>query len=131
VPIVSIVFGGLLIALGLWGYTASEAKSVTALIPAFVGGLLAVLGVVALKESLLKHAMHAAAMVGLLGFLAAASRFVLKVVRGGAAWDDTATLATGGMTLLCLVFLGLCVNSFIQARRRRRAANEPGASAPG
>jgi hypothetical protein len=26
------------------------------------------------------------------------------------------------MTLLCVVFLGLCINSFIQARRRRRAA---------
>ena len=25
------------------------------------------------------------------------------------------------MTLLCAVFVGLCVNSFIQVRRRRRA----------
>jgi hypothetical protein len=121
VPIVSIVFGGLLIALGVWGYTVSDGKSVTALIPAFAGALLAVLGVVALKERLLKHAMHAAAMVGLLGFLAAASRFIPKLARGEAGWDDTATLSTGGMTILCLVFVGLCVNSFIQARRRRAA----------
>jgi hypothetical protein len=26
------------------------------------------------------------------------------------------------MTLLCGVFVALCINSFIQARRRRRAA---------
>jgi hypothetical protein len=28
------------------------------------------------------------------------------------------------MAVICLVFVGQCVNSFIQARRRRRAAEE-------
>jgi hypothetical protein len=122
---VSIVCGGLLIALGLWGYTATEAKSVTALIPAFVGGALAVLGAVALKESLLKHAMHAAAAIGLLGALAAAGRFVPKVIKSGLDTNDAATLSTGGMTVICAVFVGLCVNSFIQARRRRASQSSP------
>jgi hypothetical protein len=123
VPIVSIVFGGALIALGVWGYTATDAKSVTALIPAFVGGALALLGLLALlKEGLLKHVMHAAAMIGLLGALAAAGRFVPKVVKDGLDTNDPATISTGGMTLLCAAFVGLCVNSFIQARRRRQAA---------
>jgi hypothetical protein len=125
-PVVSIVFGGLLVALGAWGYVGTEMKSVTALIPAVVGGLLAVLGVVALKESLLKHAMHAAAVVGLLGFLAAASRFVPKVIREGFDPSDVAAVSTGGMTLLCLAFVGLCVNSFVQARRRRAAREAAG-----
>ena len=73
------------------------------------------------SETLLKHAMHAAAMVGLLGFLAAAYRFTLRLAQREAGWDDTRTLSAGGMTILCLVFVGLCVNSFIQARRRRAA----------
>jgi hypothetical protein len=120
-PVVSIVFGGLLVALGTWGYAAAQTKSWTALIPAFTGGLLAVLGVVALKESLLKHAMHAAAMVGLLGFLGAAFMFVPRLIREGFDANDVKTISQGGMALLCLVFVGLCINSFIQARRRRAA----------
>ena len=123
-PVVSIVFGGLLIALGGWGYVATDARSWTALIPAFVGGALAVLGALALKESLLKHCMHAAAMIGLLGFLAAAGRFIPKVVQEGFDTNNPATLSTGGMTLLCAVFVGLCINSFIQARRRRAARTQ-------
>ena len=43
------------------------------------------------------------------------------VVTDGSEIHGTATLATGGMTLLCAVFVGLCVNSFVQARRRRAA----------
>src|SRR5262249_59369965 len=96
-PVVSIVFGGLLIALGVWGYTATDARSVTALIPAFVGGALAVLGALALVPGLRKHCMHAAAALGLLGCLAAASRFVPRVIREGFDTGDAATLSTGGM----------------------------------
>jgi hypothetical protein len=118
---VSIVIGGLLIAVGLGGYFGTGTSSWTALIPAFVGAALALLGLVALKESLLKHAMHAAAAVGLLGFLAAAGRFVPKALQGGDL-REPALLCTGLMALLCAAFVGLCVNSFVQARRRRAAA---------
>jgi hypothetical protein len=128
-PVVSIVTGMLLIALGVWGYTAAQKPSVTALIPALVGVLIAGAGAVALKESLLKHAMHAAAGIGLLGFLAAASRFVPKVAREGLQLADLPTVTTGCMTLLCGVFVGLCVNSFIQARRRRAAREASGTAA--
>jgi uncharacterized membrane protein YeaQ/YmgE (transglycosylase-associated protein family) len=130
VPVVSVVFGLLLIALGVWGrwggdmglweslgFPAPEKLSGTALIPAYVGAVLVVLGLLALKESLLKHAMHLAAMVGLLGFLAALGRLVMT---GKVSGVGGASLM--GMTLLCGVFVALCVNSFIRARRRRRAA---------
>jgi predicted permease len=129
-PVISIIFGVLLIALGVWGYSASElegALKYTALIPSGFGLALAVCGAVALKESLLKHAMHAAAAVGLIGFLLAAGRFVPKAVREGIDTSKIATLATGGMMVLCLVFVALCVNSFIQARRRKAAAQAAGA----
>ncbi|MCZ6835728.1 MAG: hypothetical protein O7G85_08140, partial [Planctomycetota bacterium] len=62
----TIVFGSLLIALGLVVYFVladpdEQGKvSVTALIPAFFGIPIALLGVVALKEKLRMHAIHGA-----------------------------------------------------------------------
>jgi hypothetical protein len=128
-PIVSVVFGVVLIALGVWSYIATDRASLTALIPAAVGGLLVFLGLIGMVERFLKHAMHAAAMIGLLGCIAAATRFIPKLVKG-ADFSEPATMATGGMTLLCLVFVGLCVNSFIQVRRRRRAAAQAAGQGP-
>lgn len=128
-PIVSMVFGALLIAVGGWAYSASDLegwRKATALIPAVVGALLAASGAVALNESRLKHAMHAAATVGLLGFLLAAGRFVPKAIREGVNTSDVGTVATGAMMVLCAVFVGLCVNSFIQTRRRRAAREAAG-----
>jgi uncharacterized membrane protein YeaQ/YmgE (transglycosylase-associated protein family) len=132
VPVVSVLFGALLIALGVWGryggelglwaplgLEAPEKLSWTALIPAYVGAALVVFGLLAFKESLLKHAMHGAAMVGLLGFLAAAGRLLSTLGQAKGVGGVSLTL----MMLLCAVFVALCVNSFIQARRRRRAAS--------
>jgi hypothetical protein len=125
VPLVTIFTGLLLTALGVWGYFIADVspadKSVTALIPAFVGVPLVVLGILALKESMLKHAMHAAAMLGLLGFLAAAGRLVQKLVTTGMP-SGVPGISVGLMILLCALFVALCVNSFVAARRRRRAA---------
>lgn len=129
-PIVSILFGLLLIALGVWGrfggvlglweplgLTAPDHLSATALIPACVGAAMILCGFLAFKERLLKHAMHGAAMVGLLGFAAALGRIVTTgKIQGVGGGSLTA------MALLCGVFVALCVNSFIQVRRRRRAA---------
>ena len=124
-PIVTVVIGVLLVAVGGVGYGLAESKSVTALIPAFVGAPLIVLGLLALKEAWLKHAMHAAATVGLLGFLAGLGNIIRVLVKGG---DLTALpgLMTLKMTLLCGVLVALCINSFIQARRRRAAAEKQG-----
>lgn len=123
-PIVSIVFGVLLIALGGWAYSASELEGpakLTALIPSAVGVLLAICGVVGLNEARLKHAMHAAAAIGLLGLLLAAGRFIPKAIRDGVDTSSVGAQAILGMMALCAVFVALCVNSFIQARRRRAA----------
>ncbi len=129
-PAVSVVFGVLLIALGIWGrfggdlglweplgFAAPATLSPTALIPAGVGAALVVFGLLAFKESLLKHAMHGAAMIGLLGFVAAAARLLMT---GNVKGVGGVSLVL--MAVLCAVFVALCVNSFIQSRRRRRAA---------
>jgi hypothetical protein len=131
VPFVSIICGLLLILLGWDGYAdtiglirPTELHSPTALIPAYFGAALILCGIVALKESLLKHAMHVAAMVGLIGLLAGAGMGLPKLPKllAGEAERPAAVKLQLWMAGVCLVLVALCVNSFIQARRRRKSA---------
>ena len=124
-PFYAIGAGCLLIGVGAAGWALSDAASpVTALIPAAAGVLLLVCGLIARGgEKALKHAMHAAAMVGLLGFLAAAGR--LGMVLAAQFDDEPPPVSTLGvsslaaMAAICAVFVGLCVKSFRDARERR------------
>lgn len=127
-PFVAILCGLLLVGLGLDGYLdlfglvrPEHTQAPTSLIPAYVGGVLILCGLLALKPSLLKHAMHAAAAVGLLGVLAGAIRGLPRVTTVGAP-EGAPVREQLWMAGICLVFVALCVNSFVQARRRRRAA---------
>ena len=121
-PSTSILCGALLILIGIagYGYGMSDGNaSLTALIPALFGLLLVIFGFAAkAKENLRKHIMHAAVLVGLLGFLATASSF-LKVgaLLGGTAERPSAVVAQLAMSIVCLAFVVLCVRSFIAARR--------------
>ena len=118
------LFGGLLTALGVVAYTSpdllgtGEPFKISALSPAFLGLPIALAGLVAaLKPSLLKHAMHVAAVLGLLGIVGG---FVPVALRNFNF--DTAAVKVGvGMTLLSVVFVGLCVKSFIDAKKARKA----------
>jgi len=123
-PIVSIVFGVLLIALGMWGYFGTGTTSLTALIPAAFGILLAGCGAFARNEKNLKMAMHIAATLGLVGFLGSVSGLLKlpALLSGGEVARPDAVIARSIMAGLCLVFLVLCVKSFIDARRARKSA---------
>ncbi len=119
-PSTAIWSGVLLILIGFIGYVFSIIDgntSWTALIPAAFGLLLVILGFGAKsKENLRMHLMHAAVIVGLLGFLIPAWRIVSKIsdIR-----VSLAVLSQAAMALICLVFVVLCVKSFIDARRNR------------
>lgn len=90
----------------------------TALIPAAFGLLLVILGFVAKsKENLRMHLMHAAVFVGLLGFLIPAGRLLLHL---GDIKVSLAVLSQIAMSVICLVFVILCVRSFIDARRSKQ-----------
>jgi hypothetical protein len=117
----TIAFGVVLIVLGVAGYTGSGGASVTALIPAIFGVVLAILGAIARNEGLRKHAMHGAVLVGLLGFLGSASGLLKlpALLSGGEVARPTAVIAQSVMAILMLLFVGLCVRSFINARVRR------------
>src|SRR5262245_20475410 len=129
-PVVTILFGVILTGLGLDGYLdvaglvrPGHTHSPTALIPCGFGAVLIVCGLLALKENLLKHAMHAAAGISLVGFLAGAIRGLprLPALLAGEAENPGAIRSQLWMAGVCFLFVLLCVNSFVQARRRRRA----------
>src|SRR4051794_13603011 len=139
---VTVVSSILLIILGGWAYLTGTPKppeehvSFTALIPAFVGLPLLLLGLLAFKDSWRKHAMHAAAALGLLGFLGGAVnlvRLLLNLEITNALNFDPASdgwpaakkvLVSGIMALICVVFVALCVRSFVAARMARKS--QPG-----
>jgi fluoride ion exporter CrcB/FEX len=123
-PSTSIIFGILLILIGLIGYvygTMNGNASLTALIPAAFGLILVILGFIGKsKENLRKHVMHGAVLIGLLGFLATISSFFkIPALLSGTAERPSAVVAQAAMALICLVFIILCVKSFIDARRNR------------
>lgn len=120
---VAIWFGLLLILLGVGGYAASGAASLTALIPAGFGLVLALTGFLARDPSRRKLMMHIAATVGILGFLGSARGLARlgAVVAGEPVERPAAIVAQSIMAVLCLLFTFLCVRSFINARRSRTA----------
>ena len=121
---ITIVYGGILTALGIVGYFASGGASATALIPAVFGVLALAFGFIALNENYRMHAMHGAVLVGLIAFLGSARGIpgAIALMTGGEVERPQAAFAQGIMALLSLVFVALCVNSFIQARRNRKKA---------
>ncbi len=118
---ITVVFGLLLIGNGVYGYTASDSGSWTALIPAFVGAVLLLCGVVAAaKPKLNMHFMHVSALIGLLGCLAALGRLVSSFFKEEQNGLVQANL--GLMALLCGGYVFVCFRSFKEAGRRRREA---------
>jgi hypothetical protein len=117
-PSTAILFGRLLILVGIIGYgygMYNDNASLTAMIPAVFGLVLMILGhLAASKENLRKHLMHAAVVVGLLGFIIPMGRILSKVSDFSLTFASTMILS---MAILCLVFVLLCVKSFIAARK--------------
>lgn len=117
----TIVFALILIAIGVVGYVGTGAASVTALIPAFFGAVLGLLGWFGLHERYRKHALHTAAVVGVVGFLGAARGLpgLLDLMAGNEVDRPVAVAAQSAMAVLMALFVGICLKSFIDARRAR------------
>jgi hypothetical protein len=118
----TIALGIALIVVGVAGYFLTGGVSLTALIPAVFGVVLALTGVVARDERKRKHAMHAAVVVALLGFLGSI-RGLLQI---GAVFDGTAArpaavVSQSIMAVLTLGYIVMAVQSFVKARASRRA----------
>ncbi len=123
---ITIGLGLVLIALGLGSYFGTGRASFTALIPAFFGLPLLVLGLVALNERMRPTAMHIAVVLGLLGFAGTVTGLTKLPVllTGGELARPAAVAVQAAMAIVCLVFVLLCVWSFIKARRASAAQRD-------
>lgn len=120
----AILFGLLLIVLGLVGYfapdtlgvVAEKGTSPTALIPAGFGAVLLLCGlIVEFAPKTRKHVMHLAALVGLLGAVGG----VMPLTRGPLDLEKASARSGILMIVLCGLFVILCIRSFVVARIAR------------
>ena len=121
----TILFGIVLILLGGFGYVATGSHFPTALIPSAFGIVLAILGFFAHTPETKRRMllMHIAVTIGLLGFLGTIKGgiidYLLMTINGQQFAHPAAVEEKAAMCVLLLVFVVLCVRSFIAARRAR------------
>jgi len=111
----TILFGLLLAAIGLGDYYFADAKQPMALIPAVLGIAMFVCGMVAAQGAMRMLAIHVAALIGVIGFVGP----LVTLFEDTA--NTAAVLAKGLTSALCLMFVLMCVNSFLEVRRARKA----------
>lgn len=122
---ITVVFAILLIALGLAGYFGTGAQHATALIPTWFGAALGMFGLLAMSpdEGRRKLFMHVNVTLGLLGFIMVGIESIRGYVSASHAGKQPDMIAMASkltMTGLLLVYVILCVRSFIAARRSRQ-----------
>lgn len=120
VRFLTLIAGGLLVALGAAAAALSASGSVTAWIPAFLGLPLVLLGLVAFKPEFRAAAVHVALVLGVLGAAAGLWKLVEGVVEGGGS--NLAAVSQLGMFVVCAAYVTLGVRSFLAARRARKQA---------
>lgn len=118
----TIAYGVFFILMGLYGYFGISSESITALIPTFFGIPMLILGWLGLNEKYLKHTMHFAAVLNLLGFAGTVSGLIkfVKMLGGAETARPAAVTVQAIMAVLCFVFLVLAVKSFVDARRAKK-----------
>ncbi|MFN7878142.1 MAG: hypothetical protein ACK5PB_22685 [Pirellula sp.] len=141
-PAITIVFGLVLCGLSLFtvfvraggvaevfANVAESFKPGTWLIPAGFGVVFVLLGVLSkLKPNAKKHFMHGAALVGTVGTLLCLGQGINQL-RKLFSDQEVNMLAFGmvwSMAIVCLTFVGVCVQSFRAARKARQAAESQG-----
>ncbi len=120
---ITVLFGVLLIILGAASFILTGHKFPTSLIPVAFGILLVTFGGMAETPETRRRMlfMHIAVTVGLLGFLATAPSLVsaFQLFKGKLFPYPAAIEEKAAMSVLLLIYVVLCVRSFIAARRSR------------
>ncbi|MGQ0734521.1 MAG: hypothetical protein ACT4QD_12805 [Acidobacteriota bacterium] len=118
-PATTRLVGIVLVLLGLVSYVGTGRASVTALIPAMVGGVFLLIAIIARRsEAARKHAMHAGVALALVLVLGTLPRVLPAIGAGDVA--RPAVIAQILMVLILGTYVALGVKSFIDARRARR-----------
>ncbi|HTZ59127.1 MAG TPA: hypothetical protein VMB49_13560 [Acidobacteriaceae bacterium] len=120
---VTVLFGILLILLGGAGFMLTGQKYPTSLIPSAFGVILVAFGSLAENPQPKRRMlfMHIAVTIGLLGFLFTAPALVqvVELFKGKLFPYPAAVEEKAAMSALLLIYVVLCVRSFIVARRAR------------
>jgi hypothetical protein len=120
---ITVLVGILLILLGGASYILTGHRFPTSLIPVAFGILLATFGRMAETPVQRRRMlfMHIAVTIGLLGFLATAPALVsvVQLFKGKLFPYPAAIEEKAAMSALLLIYVVLCVRSFIAARRSR------------
>ena len=116
----TLVFAFAYLVLGVAGFVLTGSTHKTALIPCVFGVLFLIFGLLARKDNLRKHVMHAAVLIALLAFLGTARSLPhLPELFNGTAEKPAAIITQSLNAGLSLLYIILAVRSFIQARRAR------------
>jgi hypothetical protein len=120
---ITVLFGVLLIILGAASFILTGHKFPTSLIPVAFGILLVIFGGMAETPQTRRRMlfMHIAVTIGLLGFLATAPALLsaVQLFKGKLFPYPAAIEEKAAMSVLLLIYVVLCVRSFIAARRSR------------
>jgi pilus assembly protein TadC len=114
---VTLIFAVLLAGLGLGGFLGTGSIHPTALIPVWFGVALGLFGFLAISpnEGRRKLFMHINVTIGLLGFLGTFAE-IYRSLKSGNPVDLTALAEKLGLAWLLLIYVILCVRSFVSAR---------------
>lgn len=119
-PRLTIGLSVLLIAIGSIAYIATSFASWTALIPALLGAVMLVAGLIGLKKQ--KIGVHLALAVAVLGVLGTSMNVMqLGALIAGDAERPTAVLISTITFALLIFYVGFGIHSFVAARRWKTA----------
>jgi len=121
-PRITIGLGVLLIAVGAIAYIATAFASWTALIPAILGAVILVAGLIGRKNQKLGIHLALALAVAVLGILGTSMNVLqLGALIAGTAERPTAVFTSTITFALLLLYVVLGVHSFVSARRWKAA----------
>ncbi|MCB2230738.1 hypothetical protein KQH82_08490 [bacterium] len=118
-PKLTLWYALILIVIGLAGYFGMGRESITALIPAFFGIAVLITALLARKDSMRRHAMHAAVVLAVLAFAGTVMGIpkTITLLTGGEIARPKAVVVQAIMALLSLGYVVVAIRSFIAARR--------------
>lgn len=125
----TMIFAIVLVLLGLVSYFGTGSVHPTALIPTWFGLALGVGGFLSISPSEKRRKIfaHINVTIGVIGFIGAAVKAITGYGAARSAGIDPDMKAIGAqiaMAVILLIYVKLCVDSFMAARRQRLEAEQ-------
>lgn len=119
---ITLIFGGMLNLLGLYGYFGTGAAHPVALLPCLLGILLVACAVVSTEPKLHRQTMQGASLVALIGFAANVPVFsdLLRVLKKITLTNQPVVIANSLTALLCLILLTRYFQEFLVSRSKKK-----------